>query len=155
MQEAIKNTLIKHQEASAFVETLEEQNISVITRVEKKNQIVGISFGLDGRKFKGSHLGTIFTWEGLKKQGLNYEHERDYGRLEEASQRAREGKSGAGNKQESPSKGKQKLNQEIGSDRDFSDRSKIDDRQIRKESGDKKDGIDSREEFISVQKLLR
>lgn len=38
-------------------------------------------------------MGTNYTWKGLQENGLNYEPQRDYERLEEASLRAGKGKS--------------------------------------------------------------
>jgi hypothetical protein len=88
LQETIKKTLESYQETPDFIEALHNQNISIAVR-QKEKEIIGISFGYDGRAFKGSDLGTKFTWTGLQKNGLNYEFERDYQQLEEASRRSR------------------------------------------------------------------
>ena len=86
LQQSITQTLAAHPETPDFVAALERQNISIRVRTKEK-EIVGISFGIDGRGFKGGSLGTKFTWQGLQKEGLKYEFERDYERLETASRR--------------------------------------------------------------------
>ena len=86
LQQSITQTLAAHPETPDFVTALERQNISIRVRTKEK-ELVGISFGIDGRGFKGGSLGTKFTWQGLQKEGLKYEFERDYERLETASRR--------------------------------------------------------------------
>jgi hypothetical protein len=94
LQEVIKRALRMSRNASEFIQLLEKQNISVIVRTNEKQQIIGISYGINGQGFKASNLGTTFTWKGLKKEGLNYEYGRDYKKLEEAGTRASRGKYG-------------------------------------------------------------
>lgn len=97
LQSAIKQTLATHQESSEFVEVLEKKNISILVKTNQEKEILGISFGYAGKKFKGSSLGTNFSWKGLQENGLTYEPQRDYKRLEAASRRSVEGKSTIGN----------------------------------------------------------
>lgn len=100
MQESIKRTLEANKETPNFIDALEKQNISIRVKTNEKKEIIGISYGIADRAFKGSSLGTNFTWRGLQKQGLNYEFERDYERLEEASRRRSRAESeSAGSKQ--------------------------------------------------------
>lgn len=94
LQEIIKQALQMSKNASEFIKLLEDQNISIKARTNEKQEIIGISYGLDGQGFRASNLGTLFTWKGLQKEGLNYKYGRDYKRLEEASERASEKKSG-------------------------------------------------------------
>jgi len=92
LQETVHQTLEKYRETASFVEALEKQNVSVMVRTKANQEIVGVSFGHDGKYFKGSNLGSNFTWNKLQERGLNYELQRDYAKLEEASQRASRGK---------------------------------------------------------------
>jgi len=87
LQETIKRTLEANPETPDFLDALHEQNISIRFKTNDKKEVVGISYGIAEKACKGSNLGTKFTWQGLLRSGLNYEFERDYEQLEEASRR--------------------------------------------------------------------
>ncbi|MFV0389197.1 MAG: relaxase/mobilization nuclease domain-containing protein [Pyrinomonadaceae bacterium] len=87
LQEHIKKTLMKDQTASQFINLIEERGVSVQTRIGKENKILGISFATENRAFRGSDLGAAFSWNGLLKNGLEYNYERDFEKLKEASRR--------------------------------------------------------------------
>ena len=61
LQESIKKTLEANPETPDFIEALHQQNISIRVRTNPPKEIIGISYGIDGRGFKGSALGTKFT----------------------------------------------------------------------------------------------
>jgi hypothetical protein len=88
LQTIIGKTLEQYPETSDFINSLSQQNVSVKFRANDKKEITGVSFAVRGRAFKGTSLGTNFTWNGLQKNGLIYEPERHYARLEESIGRA-------------------------------------------------------------------
>jgi hypothetical protein len=87
LQEAIKTALEETETTTEFVAFLTANDISTKFNLQKTGRISGVSFETNAVAFKGSSLGKNFSWNRLLKQGLSYEHERDFGAVEEANQR--------------------------------------------------------------------
>jgi hypothetical protein len=90
-QEAIKTALEKSKRTTEFLAHLKESGTNARFNVQSTGRIAGISFETDGVIFKGSSLGKDFSWNGLQKQGLSYEPERDFKAIEAAKQEAEKG----------------------------------------------------------------
>ena len=86
-----------------FLGRMDASQVSVIPNQAKGGHISGVTFLLDGEPMKGSDLVRGYTWAGLQKRGVSYEHDRDsqaIGRAKERGERAwahaRGGDPGAG-----------------------------------------------------------
>jgi hypothetical protein len=56
---------------------LENEGVEVQVKLYETGTVSGISFSLEGIKFKGSSLGKAYSWSGLMKRGVTYEQARD------------------------------------------------------------------------------
>jgi hypothetical protein len=74
--------------ATEFIEKLNRVGIEVIPYFRSPDQVTGISFRLGKQLMKGSDLGRGYSWPGLQKRGLEYDHGRDLEALREAQMRA-------------------------------------------------------------------
>jgi hypothetical protein len=81
LQAILDQAVADSPSASTFAQRLKAENVGVRVNFDKKGEINGISFELEGAKFKGSDLGKNYAWPGLQKRGLSYERERDYAAL--------------------------------------------------------------------------
>jgi hypothetical protein len=90
LQEAIKTALEETETTTEFLAHLKESDINTKFNLQKTGRISGVSFETNAVAFKGSSLGKNFSWNGLLKQGLSYEHERDFRAVETTNQRAAE-----------------------------------------------------------------
>ena len=88
LQEIIGNATKEKQSMTGFIEKLESNGVGVMANIsEKTGHISGISFVLDGEVMKGSDLGKSFTWNGLKRKGINYEYDSESKIVIEAKRR--------------------------------------------------------------------
>jgi hypothetical protein len=62
---------------TTFLGRMEASQVSVIPNQAKAGHISGVTFLLEGEPMKGSDLGRGYTWAGLQKRGVSYEHDRD------------------------------------------------------------------------------
>jgi hypothetical protein len=60
-----------------FLGRMEARSVSVIPNRAETGHISGVTFLLDGEPMKGSDLGRGYTWSGLQRRGVSYEHDRD------------------------------------------------------------------------------
>ncbi len=111
LQESIKTALKESKTTTEFVAFLTANDISTKFNLQKTGRIAGISFETDGVAFKGSSLGKDFSWNGLQKQGLSYEPERDFKAVVEAAKQV----SGKGiNKQGERTNDGRRQNRQVG-----------------------------------------
>ena len=87
LQALIKKAAQGNPTAAQFAERLVMRGVEVRPNIaENTGALSGFSFGLDGHSFAGSKLGPNFSWtnkkQGLQKQGVSYEQERDREQLE-------------------------------------------------------------------------
>jgi hypothetical protein len=85
LQESIKTALKESKTTTEFLAHLKESGTNARFNVQRTGRVSGISFETDGVIFKGSSLGKDFSWNGLQKQGLSYEPERDFKAVEAAN----------------------------------------------------------------------
>lgn len=78
LQAKLDQAVADNPTASTFVKRLQAEGVGVRVNLDKKGEINGISFELEGTAFKGSELGKNYAWPGLQKRGLSYVRERDY-----------------------------------------------------------------------------
>lgn len=76
LQVTIKNILSQNPTAEQFISQLEAQGINVLFNQASTGFVSGISYGCDGMRFKGAHLGNAYKWQAVKN-AINYEQERD------------------------------------------------------------------------------
>lgn len=67
----------ENQSVGTWVESLRVAGMGVIPNEAKSGHISGVTYVLDGQVMKGSDLGRGYTWAGIQKRGVNYEHSRD------------------------------------------------------------------------------
>src|SRR5262249_23605237 len=76
---------------SELLERLERLGIRPVPSLQKSGRLNGMSYELDGIRYRGSELGRAYTAAGLQKsKGVRYEPGRDNPYLREAATRARE-----------------------------------------------------------------
>ena len=73
-----------------FFERLEQLGVRPVPSLQKSGRLNGMSYELNGIRFKGSDLGRSYTAAGLEKQGVRYDSAKDASRLRDAALRARE-----------------------------------------------------------------
>lgn len=88
LQSLIDKATTDKPSMSEFVSRLQESGVQIQANISKTNYISGISFILNGEKMKGSDLGRRYTWQGLIKQGVTYEQNRDFQKINRARDRA-------------------------------------------------------------------
>jgi len=67
----------KNIDVISFIKEMEKINIKVKPNIASTNKMNGFSFEVDTIAFKGSSLGKSYTWENLKKRGVEYVETRD------------------------------------------------------------------------------
>ena len=72
---------------TTFLGRMEASQVSVIPNQAKAGHISGVTFLLEGEPMKGSDLGRGYTWAGLQKRGVSYEHDRDGQAVSQAKER--------------------------------------------------------------------
>ncbi|MCP3967033.1 MAG: relaxase/mobilization nuclease domain-containing protein [Lentisphaerae bacterium] len=77
LQNHIAEALEDKPTTAVFLERMAISNIGVRPNIASTGRMSGISFELEGIKFKGSQLGKGYSWAGLQKKGLDYEQDRD------------------------------------------------------------------------------
>jgi hypothetical protein len=88
LQVTIKNILSQKPTAEQFIKHLEAQGINVLFNQASTGFVSGISYGYEGMRFKGAHLGNAYKWQAIKN-AINYEQERDRTAIYEANVRTR------------------------------------------------------------------
>ncbi len=77
LQELVDRAAKGNPTTPQFFEKLERTGVEVIPNVAKTGHVSGISYRLNGELMKGSDLGRGYTWAGIQKRGVKYEHDRD------------------------------------------------------------------------------
>lgn len=88
LQVTIKNILSQKPTAEQFIDHLEAQGINVLFNQASTGFVSGISYGYEGVRFKGAHLGNAYKWQAVKND-INYEQERDCTAIYQANVRTR------------------------------------------------------------------
>jgi hypothetical protein len=88
LQDIVDRALAGQPTAPQFLRRLEAAQIEGIPYFRDTGKVGGISFRLEGEMMKGRDLGRGYSWSGLQKRGLNYEHERDFAELNRAKEQA-------------------------------------------------------------------
>jgi len=86
LQIMIMDILKLKPSTSEFIRLLEAKNILVFFNNSNRLSVQGISFGFEGIKLKGSHLGNAYKWQAIKHE-IDYEQERDRTAVHEANVR--------------------------------------------------------------------
>ena len=73
-----------------FFERLEQLGVRPVPSLQKSGRLNGMSYELNGIRYKGSDLGRSYTASGLEKQGVRYDPAKDETRLRDSALRARE-----------------------------------------------------------------
>lgn len=89
IDEAAKN----NPTAVDFAERLEMAGVVVIPNIAKTGLLNGFSFELAGEHYKGSQLGSRYSWKGLQKHGVQYDKNRDSAELEQRRAAAKDNRS--------------------------------------------------------------
>ena len=91
LREVIDSVTKDQPTLSELLDRLEERGVLAVPSIQRSGRLNGLSYELDGVRYRGSELGRSYTASGLQKaKGIRYEPERDDTRLREAEQRARE-----------------------------------------------------------------
>jgi hypothetical protein len=61
-----------------LAQKLKDRGVEVRIKQNNTGTICGISFGLDGITFKGSSLGSGYSWNALLNKGINFDSNMDY-----------------------------------------------------------------------------
>jgi len=88
LKHAIDQARTNRPTMSDFIGRLEKAGVGVIPNIAKTGTVTGLSFEIDGQTMKGSDIGRGYTWQGLQKQGVNYEKNRDIRSINQAKIRA-------------------------------------------------------------------
>lgn len=83
LQGEISKALKEGPTMRQFVERLEAADIKAVPHVTESGRMNGFAFEFDDVRFKGSDLGKKYTWNGLQKEGLDYDKTRDTAFLQE------------------------------------------------------------------------
>ncbi len=73
-----------------LLDRLEQLGVRPVPSLQKSGRLNGMSYELNGIRYKGSDLGRSYTAAGLEKQGIRHDPARDERRLRDAALRARE-----------------------------------------------------------------
>lgn len=100
LQEITDDVISRGVTATEFIERLEERGVEVVPYFDRKNEVRGIGYRLDGKLMRGSDLGRGYSWPGLQKEWphhrqyregrVEYERERDYPAISKAGEREEE-----------------------------------------------------------------
>jgi hypothetical protein len=91
LREQIDSVTKDQPSFSELFERLERLRIRPVPSLQNSGRLNGMSYELDGVRYRGSELGRSYTASGLQKwKGVRYDPERDEARLKEAEKRARE-----------------------------------------------------------------
>jgi hypothetical protein len=82
LQALLDEALEMKPTAVEFAEMLTMAGVTVQANIASTGRMNGFSFEIDGIAFKGSQLGKKYGFEGLRKNGLDYEQNRDGSELE-------------------------------------------------------------------------
>jgi relaxase-like protein len=78
LQRAVREAASDRPDVTTFVERLQARGIEVLPNVASTGRVTGISYLAQGYTFKGSTLGSAFSWRGIQERlGVVYEAERD------------------------------------------------------------------------------
>ena len=86
LQALVDGAIVDRPTMTEFLGRMEARSVSVIPNRGKHGHISGVTFLLEGEPMKGSDLGRGYTWSGLQRRGVSYEHDRD----SQAASRAKE-----------------------------------------------------------------
>jgi hypothetical protein len=67
LQEITDEVIARGVTATEFVERLEERGVEVVPYFDKKDEVRGIGYRLDGKLMRGCDLGRGYSWPGLQK----------------------------------------------------------------------------------------
>ena len=87
LQDLVSGATKNKPSMTTFIDRLENQGVGVLPNIAKTGTVTGISFVLNGEQMKGSDLGRGYTWKGLLKKGITYEHDREIKELKNAKYR--------------------------------------------------------------------
>lgn len=76
LQVILKDVLSRKPTAGQFINQLQVKGINVLFNQASTGFVSGISYGYEGMRFKGAHLGNAYKWSSIK-QSISYEQERD------------------------------------------------------------------------------
>src|SRR5690606_7675110 len=91
MQNLINEHAGNSQTMGQLFDRLERHGVSAIPNIASTWRVTGISFRLGNEVMKGSDLGRSFSWQGLQKRGITYEHDRDFQRVRQSFEREKLG----------------------------------------------------------------
>lgn len=87
LQAAVQRAAQGRPTFSVFAARLRERGIEPVAHVASTGRVQGISFLYQDVAYKGSSLGRGMTWQGLLRQGIAYDPERDLPQLLRAADR--------------------------------------------------------------------
>ncbi len=76
LQVILKDVLSSKPTTEQFINQLQAKGINVLFNQATTGFVSGISYGYEGMRFKGAHLGNAYKWSSIK-QTISYEQERD------------------------------------------------------------------------------
>lgn len=88
LQGHVEQALRDQPTATEFIKKLQRVGVDVIPYMQSTGRVSGVTFQQGEELMKGSDLGRGFSWGGLQKRGLDYDHERDRMAIEAAKERA-------------------------------------------------------------------
>jgi hypothetical protein len=88
LQVKLKDILSLKPTTDQFITELERRRINVLFNQATTGYISGISFGYEGRPFKGGSLGNVYKWNSIKNN-IDFNLERDRENIVQANARTR------------------------------------------------------------------
>lgn len=90
MQDLIDQAMPHSHTASDFIQNLDLLGVSVVPNIAKTGHVSGVSYMLDNEQMKGSDLGKKYTWQGIQRNGVHYDQNRDGESISQAIKRSKD-----------------------------------------------------------------